>query len=563
MEATPEEATHTILTLVARRIEYYEFVARTGSIDPDDVPKHDREARAHKDKISWILAENIELEKMDQMGVYELVPRPKGKNVMATKMSYKIKIDANGLATQYKARYVCKGFSGRYGQDYTQTFSPTPEPKTFKLLLSLMAQGDEWEATQCDVSAAFLNSDVLNEVYCEQPMFRKAFGKEDYVWKLKKQLYGMKNSSLAWHNDLKATLIKIGFKQSQSEPCLFTFRRASTVCHLIVHVDDIMFVHNNRLLHRELFEALQKKYKFSASGPLSWYLGMKVEREKSTGDILLSQTAYIDTLLRRFDRFLSKSTAIKETPWLVGQQGKLSLEMSPKTEEETKDALTLPYAEAIGGLQWLVSCTRPDIAYAVSLVSRYLGCYGQQHWAAVVRILEYLRSTRDLPMRFSKSPAGMLLESFADSDWAGDQDHRRSQGGCMVFVGGNLVSCKSILQRIVALSSMEAEYIAACEAAKEVIWFRRVLEDLGFPQGGPTTIWEDNRSAICFSENPHDHSRSKHIDVRYHFLRQHTMDFKTIVLRAIGTKEQLADMLTKNTDTLTFVKHRNKAFHVK
>ena len=110
---------------------------------------------------------------------------------------------------------------------------------------------------------------------------------------------------------------------------------------------------------------------------------------------------------------------------------------------------------------------------------------------------------------------------------------------------------------------MEAEYIAACEAAKEVIWFRRVLEDLGFPQGGPTTIWEDKRSAICFSENPHDHSRSKHIDVRYHFLRQHTMDFKTIVLRAIGTKEQLADMLTKNTDALTFVKHRNKAFHVK
>ena len=235
----------------------------------------------------------------------------------------------------------------------------------------------------------------------------------------------------------------------------------------------------------------------------------------------------------------------------------MSLLMSPSTDAEREAMAKIPYPEAVGALQWLVSSGRPDIAYAVSSVSRYLGCFGQEHWDAVVRIFRYLQQTREMPMRFKKSKGGMTFEVFADSDWAGDVDHRRSQGGFICFVGGNLITCKSILQRIVALSSTEAEYIAACEATKEAVWMRRVLTDIGFPQSQPTTIWEDNRSAICLSENPHDHARTKHIDLRYHYLRQQ-VQLKTVILRSIGTKDQVADILTKNSDSVTFIRHRNR-----
>ena len=311
------------------------FVARTGAIDPDDVPLHERAARLHKDKMAWILAEEKELAKMVAMDVYELVPRPNGKNVMKTKMAYRIKTDANGLCTEWKARYVCKGFSGKYGEDYTHTFSPTPEPKAFKLLCALLAQGPEWEGEQCDVSAAFLNAKVTNEVYCEQPMFQRQVGKENHVWRLKKQLYGMKNSSLGWYNELRATLDTCGFIPSPSEPCLFTCKRGKTVCHLLIHVDDMVFIHNSKLLFAEIMGKLRSKYDFSSKGPLQWFLGIKIEREAKTGNVLLSQTAYIDTLIRRFGEHMGESTKRVRTPFLVGQEGKLSLAMCPKTAHET------------------------------------------------------------------------------------------------------------------------------------------------------------------------------------------------------------------------------------
>ena len=206
------------------------------------------------------------------------------------------------------------------------------------------------------------------------------------------------------------------------------------------------------------------------------------------------------------------------------------------------------------------ACGRPDIGYAVSAVSRYICCFGLRHFEAVIHILYYLRSTRSPFLKFKRSPAGLLLECFVDSDWAGDVDGSRSQSGYIVMLGGNTVSCKSVLQRIVALSSMEAEFIAATEATKEILWIRRLLADMGYRQKDATTLWEDNRACICLSENPYSHARSKHIDVRYYWLRQHVQEFLTVRLRTISTVNQLADILTKNTGIGIFRTMRDAIF---
>jgi hypothetical protein len=242
----------------------------------------------------------------------------------------------------------------------------------------------------------------------------------------------------------------------------------------------------------------------------------------------------------------------------------LSINDCPKTAVEKRAVAHYPYAEAVGTLQWLVGTTRPEIAYAVSHVSTFLANWGKKHWEAVKHIMLYLKATRDVKLRF-KSPSSkdnfMQLTAYADADWANCKDSRRSQGGYIVKVGGNLVFARSMKQRIVTLSSMEAEFVAAAECAKEVVWMRRLLLDLGFPQMEPTSIFEDNQSCICLSLNPVTHSRSKHIDVRFWFLRQLVAE-EELLLDKIGTLDQEADILTKGSfEQKLFIKLRNRMFN--
>ena len=316
----------------------------------------------------------------------------------------------------------------------------------------------------------------------------------------------------------------------------------------------MVFFHNSSKLMNEVYGKLTKKYRFSSRGPLGWYVGMRVKR-KSNGDITLSQAEYIDTIVERFGLSNSACQGV-DTPWLVGPNGKLSKDMAPKTKREQDEASKRPYAEAIGALQWLVGTTRPDIAYAVSAVSRYVTNHGREHWEAVERIIKYLKNTRDHTLRIRRNPhrnGYLAMEAYADADWAGEVDGRRSQGGYVIKINGSTVAARSILQKIVSLSSMESEYISACECAKEIAWARRMLAELGHPQEGPTTIWEDNKAAIIHSEHATNHNRTKHIDTRYHYLRQQ-VQVGEIKLRAIATDKREADILTKNTAAKLFIK---------
>ena len=279
-------------------------------------------------------------------------------------------------------------------------------------------------------------------------------------------------------------------------------------------------------------------------------IGIRIEQSEE--GITISQTDYIDELIKRFGMQLRKSGHI-HTPGLVGNAKRLNASMSPQSDTEREEASKYPYAEALGALQWLVGATRPDIGQAVNMACRYLSNPGKQHWEAVERILLYLRNTREEKFFFPHQSNGdLIVEAFSDADYATCSDTRRSQSGAVIKINGCTVFARSALQKIVTLSPMESEYVAAVECAQQVVHIRRIVEDdLGHAQPGNTRIYCDNDSAILLSERPINHSRSKHIDVRWHWIREQTTR-GILRLFPIGTKDQQADILTKSPPMETF-----------
>ena len=496
----------------------------------------------------------------------DLKPSPggyiNGIKVIGTKWVYKVKTTVEGAFERFKARLVCQGFNCPKDPYWSDTnFSPTPKMTTLKVLLSYLANvpdPSKWHAVTSDIRTAFLYADVQDEVYIKQPKGFEIKGNEKAVFRLKKSLYGLRSAPKAWfYDEIAPALTKQGFVASKNDTCLFIKREKSMVTFALVYVDDICFITSNRMMLKNVLDSLKKRYTFSSVSDLTGFLGLKISKT-SDGSWSMSSEAYIESLIEEYELQDEAYKGI-DTPWLVGPNGKLTKAMCPTTNEEILAAKKLPYCSVVGSLQYLVSTSRPDIAYAVSAASRYMTNYGPAHYKAVVRILLYLRNTKHRALIFRRNPSqkgGLILEVFCDSDWGGEVDTRRSQGGYICRMNGSTVECRSMLQKTVALSSTEAEFIIAAEAAKAVVWLRRLLGDLGCTQNHPTVIWEDNRAAICISNNPTSHHRTKHIQIRHFWLRE-LVSSKEVVLLPISTEDQLADILTKNVGTRLYVKLRD------
>jgi hypothetical protein len=234
---------------------------------------------------------------------------------------------------------------------------------------------------------------------------------------------------------------------------------------------------------------------------------------------------------------------------------KLSTNMSPKSEREHSEVENIPYQSAVGSLIHLVSATRPDIANAVGEVARFNSCYGTQHWLAVKRILRYLKGTQNVGICFSKTDS-LLLVGYSDADWAGDIDRRRSTTGYIFSLSKGPISWKSQRQTTVALSSTEAEYMALTAATKEAIWMKKLVEYITGATYPAVEIKEDNQSTIKLVNNPVLHSRTKHIDIKYHFTRDSVKNGH-IKINYCGTKDMIADILTKPLSGNIFQKLRH------
>jgi hypothetical protein len=401
---------------------------------------------------------------------------------------------------------------------------------------------------------AYLKGELDEEIYMELPDGAKYPGKEGWVWRLKKPLYGLKQAGRQWKRKLDKAMEKLGFRKSRADDCLYILRENGKVILLVlVYVDDMALAGKTVATIKAFKTSLGNIFEITDLGELEHILGIQVERDRKARTITLNQTAYIEDLLYRHRL---RDCAPVSTPLAV--KDRLSTEQSPSTPAEQTEyneyANGLVYAECLGGVLYATQ-TRPDIQHAVGVCAQFSANPGRAHLEALKRIFRYLKGTARYGLTLGRKDGQLDLIGWTDSDWAQDPDTRRSLGGFVFDIAGGSVSWSSKKQPTVALSTVEAEYMAASNATKEAIWLRVLLEDLGFPQMTATTIHADNQGCIALSKNPVAHSRAKHIDIRHHFIRERIAR-REIDLQFCPTTQMIADIFTKQLPREAFEKFR-------
>ena len=317
--------------------------------------------------------------------------------------------------------------------------------------------------------------------------------------------------------------------------------------YLLLYVDDMLIASRNQGEICRLKAQLSKEFEMKDLGEAKKILGMEIVRDRQRGTLCLTQKQYLKKVLQRFG--MSEKTKPVSTP--LAPHFKLSASQCPKTEEEREYMSKVPYSNAVGSLMYAMVCTRPDISHAVGTVSRYMHNPGKEHWQAVKWILRYIQKTLDVGLIFeNEDMVGQHVVGYCDSDYAGDLDKRRSTTGYVFTLAKAPVSWKSTLQSTVALSMTEAEYMAITEAVKEAIWLQGLLDDLGIGQK-QVTVFCDSQSTIHLAKNQVYHARTKHIDVRYHFVRE-IIEEGGVLVQKIKTDDNPAVMLTKVVTTIKF-----------
>jgi hypothetical protein len=386
-----------------------------------------------------------------------------------------------------------------------------------------------------DVKSAFLNGNIEEEVYVAQPPGFEDAKKPDMVYKLKKALYGLKQAPRAWYDTLRDFLISKGFKSGSLDPTLFTkyYDDALFICQ--IYVDDIIFGCTNKKYSEEFAFLMSEQYQMSMMGELKFFLRLQIRQQRN--GTFISQEKYLKECLKKFG--MQDCKGIKTPMPTNGHLG---------PDENGKDYDQKVYRSMIGSLLYLCA-SRPDIMLSVCMCARYQAAPKESHHQAVKRILRYLAHTPTLGLWYPKG-SKLDLVGYSDSDYAGDRVDRKSTSGTCHFLGRSLVCWSSKKQNCVSLSTAEAEYIAAGACCSQLLWMKRTLKDYGINLKKVPLLC-DNESAIKISQNPVQHSRTKHIEIRYHFLRDHVLK-GDIVISHVKTEDQLADIFTKPLDEKRF-----------
>jgi len=505
----------------------------------EEDPSTFKEALESKERQEWMAAMSEEMTSLHKNSVWELVPKPKDQRIIGSKWIYRKKESLSETeAPTYKARLVAKGFSQIEGIDYDEIFSPVVKHTSIRVLLSLVAQHD-MELEQLDVKTAFLHGDLEETIYMTQPEGYVEAGKENHVCRLKKSLYGLKQSPRQWYKRFDSFMLQNGYKRGKYDCCVYlhTFDDGHIII-LMLYVDDMLIACRDTSKINKLKEILSSEFDMKDLGAAKKILGMEIKRDRDNMRLYLSQSKYIGKVLEKFHMVNAKPVS---TP--LAAHFNLSAKQSPSTDDEVQEMKKIPYASAVGCLMYAMVCTRPDLAQAMSVVSKYMSNPGREHWQAVKWIIRYLKGTRNKSIMFERQHDDACITGFVDSDYAGDLDKRRSTTGYVFTCGGGPVSWRSMLQKVSALSTTEAEYMALTEAAKEAIWLKGLASDLGLQQAF-VTIQCDSQSAICLAKNQVFHTRSKHIEVRYHRIRD-WLNNGEVEVKKVHTDENASDFLTK------------------
>ena len=484
-----------------------------------------------------------ELAAIEENKTWTLTNLPLGRKAIGLKWVFKVKRDEKGAIVRHKARLVVKGYAQKQGVDFDEVYAPVARMEAIRLLLALAAH-EAWEVHHMDVKSAFLNGELQEEVYVQQPPGFTDMGNQNKVFKLHKALYGLHQAPRAWNQKLDSNLVALGFQKNTSEHAIYCKGVGTERLVVGVYVDDLVITGSSAGLIAEFKEEMTQLFEMSDLGLLHYYLGIEVKQIKD--GISLCQRAYAMKILEKAGM---KGCNPCQTPMVT------RLKLSKKSEKPTVDATK--YRSLVGSLRYLVH-TRPDLAFSVGYVSRFMEEPHEEHMAAVKQILRYVAGTLNRGLFYNRGNGEKpLLTGYSDSDYAGDVDERKSTSGIVFFLGDTAISWQSIKQKIVAKSSCEAEYIAVATASCQGVWLSRVLADmLG------TAVWApvlkiDNKSTLSIIKNPVLNDRSKHIDVKFHAIREYS-ETGLIEVQFIGTADQLGDILTKPLGKLKFQELRDK-----
>jgi hypothetical protein len=489
-------------------------------------------------KDEWIKACKEEIEALRKRQVFDLVDLPPGKKPISNRWVFDVKADG-----RKRARLVAKGFQQKEGIDYNAIFSPVVRYETVRLMIALGAL-ENWHFEALDVKTAFLYGTLDEEVYMKQPEGFIIRGKEHKVFHLKKAIYGLKQASHSWWEELKTSMSQLGFKHTQSDAGVFikTHKNGDKII-AIVYVDDALFASSSKKLALEEKARFMKKWECRDLGEAKEFLGMKIRREGQA--IYLSQTSYLRQVL---ERFRMQNCKFAKTPLPTGWR-------ATKNPEQATPEFRLQYQAIIGSLLYLMIGTRPDIAFAVTRLAQFAANPSKEHMDKALYVCKYLAGTADYELVYDGTSNKGLL-AYCDSDYAGCTDTRRSITGFVVKLANGIVSWQSHAQKTVALSSTEAEYMSLSDCSRQIVWIQSLLGEIGF-RHVRTPIYGDNQGSMFIGSNPVQDRRTKHIDIRYHFIREKIVDGKVEVFFIEGDKN-IADMFTKNLANIKFREFRSQ-----
>ena len=531
--------TRTIVISANVRFSEHEFPNRPAAQTPTSVPTSSSSKVNSPDWEKWDNAMAEEYASLAEHGTWEVVPHPEECHVIDSKWVYRIKYDADGNISHYKAQLVACGFTQVFGVDYTETFTPVTCLETLRLLFALAVEKD-WEVRQIDVKTAYLYGDLDEVIYMQPP--EGAEVPEGHIFLLRKALYGLKQAGCQWYKKLKDTMAKFGLTQAKSDPHTFVTHKivdgVKRTLILPIYVDDL-FPIGDKVLTDDFEKWIGSYFTTTEPCDANYFLGICIKRkhtlEKSY--ISLDQESYINTVLARV---IPANSPIKEyeTPLPTVE---LVPNLEPKELANPNDVHD--YQSTIRQLMYIMLGTRPDLAYAVGKLSHFSSNPSADHMYAVVRTFGYLKKYAKCGLVYRKDDNPVY--GYTDSDWAGETATAKSTSGYVFFLSKTAFSWSSKQQEIIAASTMEAEYIGLFHASRQAVWIARFLEQIGFPLAGKLEVKCDNEATITVANSADvPFKKAKHLNTKYHIVQDFVKD-NQIAVTKVSSEDNLADQLMK------------------
>ena len=521
-----------------RRLGYAELLA-AAFMGRD--PATYAEAMSSPEAEDWKEACQYEIDALAKNETWDLVDLPPGRKAVKSKWVFKLKSDG-----RFRARLVAKGFTQIPGLDFDETFSPVARFESLRLLLALAALED-WHIHQMDVKSAFLNGELEEEIFMEQPKGFVVAGQEARVCRLKKAIYGLKQASRAWNLQFHGVLLGLGFTRTFADAGVYVCHKheGDGVMIIILYVDDITMMGASLQNIKHIKKALSDRYDMSDLGEIQSYLGMRIVRNRADKITEIDQSGYISDILERFGMTNANPHS---TPLPAGADVHLVKYDGVASQSDIRH-----YQSLIGSLMYVQIGTRPDVSFAVSRLAQYAANPSPEHLRLAHYVLGYLAGTTDMCIRYCGA-TGEGLHGYTDSSLGDQTDDRHSTSGYVFLLADGAISWSSRKQKTVAQSSTEAEYMAMADAANQAAWYYSFLEELGYTMDDPIPVHGDNKGAIDLALNPVTGRRSKHIEIKHHATREY-VERSTIRLVRTPTADMLADSFTKPLARGSLLKH--------